>query len=596
MQVIHIAGDNPFSPKAYSMRYWNREIHNNLPQPNFLLSKASPLSAVDAANYAALAAQNSLSTHLSSFCSSANLFCFPDLAANLENHDTDSNFVSYLDRNFTNYGTDRNSGVDSFKNYSEGDNLPIDSFSRYSRDSVGHKDEFSNYASDGNIVDQSFHSYAGGANAGAGEFNNYNQGVNDPNLRFTSYAQEANGRDHSFTSYTGQTNAGSETFTTYGKNGNGTPNDFSSYGEGSNAIDSNFNNYGENGKQDNDTFTSYGSNGNVPENNFNNYGAQASSGSETFTSYREQANVGDDSFQSYGKKSDSEKIDFANYGQSFHNGTDKFSSYGAGAKGEVVGFKIYALNTTFKDYKDQNATTFTQYTEAEMVSGSLVNKWVEPGKFFRESMLKEGKVMPMPDIKDKMPKRSFLPRAIVSKLPFSTSKLAEIKQTFLARDNSTMERIIKDALSECERAPSAGETKHCVASIEDMIDFASSVLGGNVVVRTTENLNGSKQEIMIGSVKGINGGRVTKSVSCHQSLYPYLLYYCHSVPRVRVYGADILDPDTKAKINHGVAICHLDTKAWSPTHGAFLALGSSPGQIEVCHWIFENDMAWTMAD
>ncbi|EXB82598.1 hypothetical protein L484_027776 [Morus notabilis] len=44
----------------------------------------------------------------------------------------------------------------------------------------------------------------------------------------------------------------------------------------------------------------------------------------------------------------------------------------------------------------------------------------------------------------------------------------------------------------------------------------------------------------------------------------------------------MLDPNSKAKINHGVAICHLDTSAWSPTHGTFLTLGSNPGQIEVC--------------
>ncbi|KAB1201855.1 Polygalacturonase non-catalytic subunit AroGP3 [Morella rubra] len=129
-----------------------------------------------------------------------------------------------------------------------------------------------------------------------------------------------------------------------------------------------------------------------------------------------------------------------------------------------------------------------------------------------------------------------------------------------------------------------------------MIDFAVSVLGRNLAVRTTENVKGSKQKVMIGTVKGVNGGKVTKSVSCHQSLYPYLLYYCHSVPKVRVYEADILDVESKAKINQGVAICHIDTSAWGPEHGAFVALGSSPGRIEVCHWIFENDMTWAIAD
>lgn len=101
---------------------------------------------------------------------------------------------------------------------------------------------------------------------------------------------------------------------------------------------------------------------------------------------------------------------------------------------------------------------------------------------------------------------------------------------------------------------------------------------------------------MIGKVKGINGGKITRAVSCHQSLFPYLVYYCHSVPKVRVYEADILDLKSKAKINHGIAICHVDTSDWSASHGAFVALGSGPGKIEVCHWIFENDMNWTVSD
>ncbi|XP_050260928.1 polygalacturonase-1 non-catalytic subunit beta-like [Quercus robur] len=220
------------------------------------------------------------------------------------------------------------------------------------------------------------------------------------------------------------------------------------------------------------------------------------------------------------------------------------------------------------------------------------------GIFFRESMLKKGTVMPMWDIKDKLPERSFLPRSISSKLPFSTSKISELKRVFHAGDNSTMETMIVETLTDCEKAPGLGETKRCVGSAEDMIDFAVSVLGSrNVAIRTTKNANGSKQSIMIGSVKGINGGKVMQqSLSCHQSLFPYLVYYCHSVPKVRVYEADILDPNSKAKINHGVAVCHLNTSSWDPNHEAFLELGSGPGRIEVCHWIFENDLTWTVAD
>lgn len=596
-------GENPFTPKAYLMRYWDKEIRNGQPKPEFLLSKVSPLSAVDSASFSKLAASNDLSSHLPAFCTLADLLCFPELAQSLEKHEKDSNFAGYADRNFTNYGTDRVGGADQFKKYSSDLNLPVDSFRRYSRDSTGHKDNFVSYADNGNVVDQGFTSYATKAAGGSGEFTKYADSVNVPNLRFTSYSDDADGRANTFTAYSGNANAGDQKFASYGKNGNGAPNEFNNYGSGANVIGSGFSGYGESANGANDTFKNYGNEQNNPQNNFKSYGDGGNGAAHSFANYRQNANVGDDSFQSYSKNSNAETVNFANYGKSFNIGTDKFTGYGQGAKGHSVGFKIYGVNTTFKDYA-KKGVTFARYTNVTSeksttmaVDGSLVAKrWVEPGKFFRESMLKKGQVMPMPDIKDKMPKRSFLPRSISSKLPFASSKISEMKRIFHAADNSSMETMMLETLGDCERAPSAGETKRCVASVEDMIDFATSVLGRNVVVRTTESVKGSKSNIMLGAVKGINGGRITQSVSCHQSLFPYLLYYCHSVPMVRVYEADILDPSSKAKINHGVAICHVDTSAWSQSHGAFLALGSGPGRIEVCHWIFENDMTWTVAD
>lgn len=591
---------NPFSPKASLIRYWNKHISNSLPKPLFLLSKASPLSAIDSAILTKLATQNSLSLHLDSFCSLANLFCFFDTKQSLRNHDQDSNFALYSNKRFANYGGSRLSGVDSFKNYSNGLNTVADSFIRYSRESTGHSETFTNYGNDGNVANATFGNYGSAATGGSGTFKNYDNRVNVPGLRFTTYASDGNDHKLSFSSYSDETNVGAQGFNSYGKKGNGVPSEFVSYSRDSNGIESKFTGYGELGNAANDSFTSYGNSGNNPHNNFKSYGSGANSASDRFSSYRNGANVGQDSFQSYAKDSNSGKVSFANYGKSFNPGNDSFIDYGKGSKGmTTIGFKSYSLDRSFMVYKDKGVT-FAGYSNTSSMpsdNGVSVNKRrVEPGKFFRESMLKPGNVMVMPDIRDKMPERSFLPRSIVSKLPFSTTKMAKLKDLFHASDNSTMTRVLINALAECERAPSHGETKRCVGSVEDMIDFAVSVLGHNVTVRTTENVNGSKKRVMIGSVEGINGGQVTKSVSCHQSLYPYLLYYCHSVPRVRVYEADIVDVESKEKINVGVAICHVDTSAWGPEHGAFVALGSSPGKIEVCHWIFENDMTWTIAD
>lgn len=90
-----------------------------------------------------------------------------------------------------------------------------------------------------------------------------------------------------------------------------------------------------------------------------------------------------------------------------------------------------------------------------------------------------------------------------------------MKEIFHVADNLSLESIMLDALKECERAPNTDKTKRCVRSVEDMIDFTTSILNRNVALWTMENINGSKKKIMIGLVKGINRGKVMESVSCH---------------------------------------------------------------------------------
>ncbi|WJX93633.1 hypothetical protein P8452_75136 [Trifolium repens] len=578
LAINHEKSQNPFTPKAFVIRYWDRVIKNNLPKPSFILSKASPLSAADAAAFAKHAAANTLSTKLPEFCSAAHLFCFPDLAKqhpfdplHFAVYNVDQNFTAYsFNENFTTYGTHKSDGIDTFKNYSVGLNT------------VQHN-EFKSYcksSADSNV----------------------------PNLKFTTYTAGTTGREQKFTSYSNAANAGNQSFTNYGKDSLHAVNGFTEYGTHANVFKTDFSAYSEKGTSAKDTFTSYAKHLNDPDTNFKNYGKGSTDAAEKFTNYRDVASGGDDSFISYGENSRlGAHVDFENYGRKplFPKlGSETFKGYAKGADlNHKVSFKGYdAVNNTFKDY-DKKGISFAKYANVSSSSnnsnldnGSVATRWIQPGKFFRERMLMEGTVMTMPDIRDKLPPRSFLPRSILTKLPFASSKLNEMKQVFKVSENSSKNKMMVDALSECERAPSMGETKRCVGSLEDMIDFATFVLGHSVTVRSTENVNGSSKNVMVGKVKGINGGKVTQSVSCHQSLFPYLLYYCHSVPKVRVYEADLLDTVSKAKINHGVAICHLDTTAWSPTHGAFVALGFGPGRIEVCHWIFENDMTWTTAD
>ncbi|KAJ4972950.1 hypothetical protein NE237_006124 [Protea cynaroides] len=103
-------------------------------------------------------------------------------------------------------------------------------------------------------------------------------------------------------------------------------------------------------------------------------------------------------------------------------GTDVFKNYNKGAGGTTGG-----------------AGGFKNYNE----DANVPNLRFTSGKFFRESMLKQGTIMPMPDIKDKMPKRSSLPHSIASKLPFSSSRISELDQIFHAIENSTWRRSFR---------------------------------------------------------------------------------------------------------------------------------------------------------
>ncbi|CAO2206589.1 unnamed protein product [Urochloa humidicola] len=615
---------NPFTAKAAFIRYWNRKVPNNRPHPAFFVSKLSPLPAADSASFPS--ALPDIRARLPALCSKAGLLCpapaasadadAASLAAAGPRGGGGGPFKGYSNANFSNYGTGGESGADSFRNYSPDLNIAADSFRRYARDSSGRADRFDSYESDGNVVTSNFTSYAGGATGGSGTFAAYAAETNVPDSTFTNYDAAANGRARGFSSYSQEANHGESTFSGYGKSGNGVRETFSSYGNESNVLASGFANYGESGNGATDTFTGYGVEGNVPEDTFRSYGAGGNAGVDTFKRYRDDANVGDDRFSSYAKGANGGAAEFQSYGNSANPGTTAFKGYGEGTNpnhhigfkeyaGENITFKGYAKSgVDFKGYHNTSGAAAAVAVSAEAAASTMrhqhLNWSPEPGKFFREKELVAGNRMPMPDIRDKMPPRAFLPRDIASKIPFEP---AAVSEAFGLPLDTAMGKAVADTVAECRRAPSKGESKRCATSAEDVVDFAVEMLGRDVVVRSTASTAGSGGEVRLGAVAGVDGGRVTRSVSCHQSLFPYLVYYCHSVPKVRVYEADIMSVadgggagDGEKIINHGVAICHLDTSDWSPTHGAFVALGGKPGEVEVCHWIFEGDMTWTVAD
>ncbi|XP_043717027.1 polygalacturonase-1 non-catalytic subunit beta-like [Telopea speciosissima] len=210
--------------------------------------------------------------------------------------------------------------------------------------------------------------------------------------------------------------------------------------------------------------------------------------------------------------------------------------------------------------------------------------------YFRESMVKEGDFMPIPDLRDPMSYKSFLPRTLVPKIPFSLAQIEDLKKLFGVVDNSSMDEYIQNNLKLCEKSPIRGEQCTCATSAEDLIDFVIEKLGHHVRVWSTENFEGSYENVTIGAVKLVYGNLSEPPVLCHSLPFPFQVYYCHVLWKVKIYAVDL---HARKKVNHAIMACHYDTSTWNPNHLVFKLLGFVPGLIEVCHWINENGVVWT---
>ncbi|XP_043697884.1 polygalacturonase non-catalytic subunit AroGP2-like [Telopea speciosissima] len=210
--------------------------------------------------------------------------------------------------------------------------------------------------------------------------------------------------------------------------------------------------------------------------------------------------------------------------------------------------------------------------------------------YFRESMVKEGGSIPVPDLRDQTSYKSFLPRTLASKIPFCFARIKELKKLFAVVDESEMDEYIQVTLKICEKSPTRGEQRTCVTSAEDLIDFVVEKLGHHVRIWSTESIEGSYENATIGSLKLVHGNFSEPPAICHSQPFPFQVYYCHVLSKVKVYAVDI---HARKKVNHAIMACHYDTSTWNPNHTAFKLLGFGPGLIEICHWIIENGVVWT---
>lgn len=183
---------------------------------------------------------------------------------------------------------------------------------------------------------------------------------------------------------------------------------------------------------------------------------------------------------------------------------------------------------------------------------------------------------------------NFLPRQVSGKIPFSSNKLPQILNQLSLKPNTKESKMLEETIKECEEPGLKGEERYCATSLESMVDYITSKLGGNVKAISTETQKDTQlQEYKITGVKKMGA---ESSIVCHKRNYAYAVFYCHKTDNIRAYMVTLVDGDgAKAK---AVVECHIDTSAWNPKHLAFQLLKVKPGVVPVCHFLPEDTVVW----
>ncbi|XP_042486460.1 polygalacturonase-1 non-catalytic subunit beta-like [Macadamia integrifolia] len=176
--------------------------------------------------------------------------------------------------------------------------------------------------------------------------------------------------------------------------------------------------------------------------------------------------------------------------------------------------------------------------------------------YFWESIVKERGLMPVPDLRDPMSFKSFIPRSLALKIPFSFAQIEELKKLFGVVDESNMDEYIQDTLKICEKCSILENQCFCSTHGEDLIDFIVKKLGNRLRIFGTESVEGSYENVTIGAVKLIHGNLTKPPALCDSQPFPFQVYYCHVLRKVKVYAVEM---HTRIKVNHAIMACHYDT-------------------------------------
>lgn len=212
----------------------------------------------------------------------------------------------------------------------------------------------------------------------------------------------------------------------------------------------------------------------------------------------------------------------------------------------------------------------------------------EPADFFRERDLVEGQPLHLPYLQvSQFPARKFLPHELAQSFSLTHDTLPRLFKTMHVPDRSNLSWQAHTTMFRCLAPAMKGESKRCVSSLKEMVGFLASTIGSEMAVLPPQDSAGSKQ---IGKLLEVSllAPSTSTSMTCHDNMYPFQVYYCHSIEDTKVYQLKLQLED--GSIINKVATCHMDTSQWPDLHPAFAVLHVRPGESEACHYIVQDDL------
>jgi hypothetical protein len=137
----------------------------------------------------------------------------------------------------------------------------------------------------------------------------------------------------------------------------------------------------------------------------------------------------------------------------------------------------------------------------------------------------------------------------------------------------------------CNSPTAKGEHKHCVSSLESMIDHVISHFGTKKIKAISSNFVQNQDQYEVEEVKRVGDN----AVMCHRLNFEKVVFNCHQVQATTAYMVSLAASDG-TKVN-ALTVCHHDTRGMNPEL-LYEALKVDPGTVPVCHFIGNKAAAW----